>query len=298
MTAFSIARLFAGVLAAGAATVGAQDIRTQRLDFAADDRVAVATGRIEGRESVDLVLSARGGERIVAELEAGQLGYFNLLPPDSGGEAIFIGSVEGSRFEGTLEAAGEYRFRIYQMRASGRRGEAVDFTLRVEVDRSGAASASSGFRQVHELHGIAFTVSSPNLARGNTVRIVPRGLLDDSEIVQPIDGVVTGAEIADLDIDQAPEIYIYVRQPGRDARMELVAYSSNRNRSLSTIVLPPLEEVPGATDGYAGRDAMAVIESEFARRFPIADGRYRQLTYRLAKGEASWQLEFDRMTEF
>jgi hypothetical protein len=148
------------------------------------------------------------------------------------------------------------------------------------------------------MHGITYEVSSPNLPRGNTLRIVPRGLADNSEIVQPIDGLVTGAEIADLSIDQAPEVYVYVRLPGDDQRLSLVAYASNRNQSLSAIFLPALEDVPGAADGYAGRDAMAVVESVFARRFPIPGDRTRQLQYRLTPGEASWVLKFDRMDEF
>jgi hypothetical protein len=44
--------------------------------------------------------------------------------------------------------------------------------------------------------------------------------------------------------------------------------------------------------------AMAVVESEFAHRFPIGEGRMRQLQYRLVAGEAGWILKFDRMTEF
>lgn len=287
---------FAVMLADGAM---AQAPRSEPLRFDAAGTVAVASGRVTGSDGIDLVLEARGGERVVAVLEAGANGYFNVLPPGSTGEAIFIGSTSGERFEGTLEQAGEYRFRIYQMRASGRRGESFDYTLRVErAPPAAAVEGAAAFRQSLSLHGITYEVSSDNLARGNVLRIVPRGLADNSEIVQPIDGIVTGAEIGDLDIDQAPEVYVYVRLPGDDARMALVAYSSNRNRSLSAIHLPALEDVPGAAAGYAGHDGMAVVESAFARRFPLAGGRWRQLQYRLAKGEASWLLKFDRMDEF
>lgn len=290
-------------LACIAGAVAAQAPRSERLQFDAEGTLAVATGRITGSDGIDLLLEARGGERIVAVLEAGANGYFNVVPPGSSGEAIFIGSTQGERFEGTLDARGEYRFRIYQMRASGRRGEAFDYTLRVErsapTDAPGReASTTTPFQQSLRMHGITYEVSSPNLPRGNTLRIVPRGLADNSEIVQPIDGLVTGAEIADLSIDQAPEVYVYVRLPGDDQRLSLVAYASNRNKSLSAIFLPALADVPGAADGYAGRDAMAVVESVFARRFPIPGDKTRQLQYRLAQGEASWVLKFDRMDEF
>ena len=162
----------------------------------------------------------------------------------------------------------------------------------------GAEAGADAFHQSLTMHGIAYDVTSPNLARGNSVRIVPRGLADNSEIVQPVDGLVTGAEIADLSVDQAPEIYVYVRLPGDDARLSLVAYASNRNRSLSAIHLPALEDGPGAATGYAGHDQMEVIESKFVRRFPLQDGRTRQLQYRLVPGEASWVLKLDRMVEY
>jgi hypothetical protein len=295
-----VAILLATLLLGLGATAVAQDIRTEPLRFDAEGRVAVAKGRVVGGETVDLTLIAQGGERIVAQLDAGTRGYFNVLPPGSDGEAIFIGSAEGGRFEGGLDSPGEYRLRIYQMRASGRRGEAFDYTMRVERTPPATAGAASavGFRQTLALHGITYEVSSPNLARGNTLRIVPRGLVDNSEIVQPIDGIVSGAEIADLDIDQAPEVYVYVRLPGAEQRMALVAYASNRNRSLSAIALPALADVPGAATGYRGNDAMAIVESVFAWRFPLDGGGYRQLQFRLAKGEASWILKLDRMTEF
>jgi hypothetical protein len=292
-------RFLLAALVSLAGAAAAQVPRSEPLRFDADGKVAVASGRVTGSDGIDLVLEARGGERIVAVLAAGPNGHFNLLPPGSDGEAIFIGSTSGERFEGILDSPGAYRFRIYQMRASGRRGESFDYTLRVERETTAPArEGPAAFRQSLAMHGIGYEVSSPNLARGNILRIVPRGLADNSEIVQPIDGIVTGAEIADLSIDQAPEIYVYVRLPGADARMALVAHASNRNRSLSAIFLPPLEDVPGAAADYAGHDAMAVVESVFARRFPIPGGKTRQLQYRLTQGEASWVLKFDRMDEF
>jgi hypothetical protein len=289
-----LAALLFGVVGVGEA----QDIPAKPLVFEAGDKLALAEGRLVGDNTVDYVFTARGGENVTAILEAGSIGYFNVLPPGSSGEAIFIGSSEGNRFSGTLAAPGEYRFRVYQMRATARRGKATPYKLSVEVEPGDALAADSGFRQVLEMHGITYEVTSPNLPRGNTLRIVPRGLADNSEIVQPIDGVVTGAEIGDLSIDQAPEVYVFVREPGAEQRLSLVAYASNRNKSLSTIYLPPLEDVPGAAAGYAGHDAMAVVESVFARRFPIPGDKTRQIQYRLAQGEASWVLKFDRMDEF
>ena len=79
----------------------------------------------------------------------------------------------------------------------------------------------------------------------------------------------------------------------------LVAFSANRGKSLSDISLPAIEDTPGAAEGFVGPEQMAVVESAFARRFRIqADGRTRQLQYRLTQGEAGWRLRHERTDEF
>lgn len=171
--------------------------------------------------------------------------------------------------------------------------------------RAGDAVASGPFDRELELLGVTFHVVSPGRATGNTVEITTVGLtIDNSPWRQEIEGRVTGAEVADLNADQSPEIYVYVTGPGQEAHGSLVAYSANRGKSLSAIYLPALSAHPGATEGYRGRDEMAVVEGILARRFPIFDangepsGRMRQLQYKLVPGEAGWTLRLDRMIEF
>jgi hypothetical protein len=113
--------------------------------------------------------------------------------------------------------------------------------------------------------------------------------------------------VADLNNDQSPEIYVYGREPGPQARGLLVAYSANNKKSLSEIYLPPLTEHQGASAGYNGHDEMAVLEGVFGRRFPIfgqggdpssPTGKTRQLQYKLTAGEAGWVLKLDKMIEY
>ena len=172
--------------------------------------------------------------------------------------------------------------------------------------RSGAESPSTAaFDSKLEMQGVAFRVVSPNRADANFVEITTAGLThDNSPWKQEIDGVVVGAEVADLNADLSPEIYVFVRGRDVEVRASLVAYSSNRKRSLSAIYLPELEAQPGATRGFRGRDEMAVVENVIARRFPIfgddgkPTGKWRQLQYKRVAGEAGWQLRVDRMIEF
>lgn len=46
---------------------------------------------------------------------------------------MFVGSTSGNRFDGALRASGDYRIRVYLMRAAGRRGEQTGYSLKVRV---------------------------------------------------------------------------------------------------------------------------------------------------------------------
>ena len=171
-----------------------------------------------------------------------------------------------------------------------------------------SAQAEQAFDQTLTLQGITFHVTSPNLAKGNTLKIVPKGLqLDNSPFSHDIEGQVTGAEVADINADRSPEIYVYVRDPGANAAMSLVAYSANKKKSLSSITLPPLAENPKAALGYAGHDDLAVVEGVLLRSFPLIElkgaspkpsGKTRQIQYNLRQGEAGWLLKISRVDDF
>ena len=169
-----------------------------------------------------------------------------------------------------------------------------------EVEPTGISYA-----QVLQLQGVTFNVISPNASASNTVTVSTAGLeIDNSAWSQPVDGIVTGAEVADLNVDGSPEVYVYGKSNDADAKGSVVAYVANNRKSLSMASMPPLSDTPGAADGYQGGDEFAVVESVLARRFPVHDeggaptGKTRQVQYKLAAGEAGWILEIDRITEF
>jgi len=170
---------------------------------------------------------------------------------------------------------------------------------------SEAQPAEISFAQVLELQGVTFNVVSPNTASANTVTVSTTGLeIDNSAWSQEVDGTVTGAEVADLNVDGSPEVYVYVKSTGADARGSVVAYVANNRKSLSMAFMAPLSETPGAADGYRGQDEFAVLEGVLGRRFPIHDeagaptGRIRQLQYTLTAGEAGWILKAGQILEF
>jgi hypothetical protein len=160
----------------------------------------------------------------------------------------------------------------------------------------------NSFNQTFKLHGIQFNV----IAQGTHLRIIPTGLkIDNSPIERDIEGVVTGADIGDINVDGSPEIYVYIK----DAKggSSLIAYSANNKKSLSDIYLPPITDDPKLTKGYRGHDEIAMVEGIIALRFPIykdsdtddkPSGGMRQLQYKLTQGEASWVLKLDKVLEF
>ena len=156
--------------------------------------------------------------------------------------------------------------------------------------------------------GIEFHVEAVRQSPVTTLTITPRGLeIDNRPLVREVDGTVSGVELADLNEDESPEIYIYVTSDGSGSYGSLVAYAANRRKSLSEIYLPPLMQDEVAARGYMGHDEFEVGEGVLLRRFPIynnADtnarptGGIRELRYKLISGEAGWRLDLDGMVEF
>jgi hypothetical protein len=292
-------------------------IREQQVQFKKGTSATSIKGKIKGDQTVDYLLTAKAGQTMVAKLTtSNRSAYFNVLPQGAG-EAIFIGSSAGDKFEGALPADGTYAIRVYLMRNASRRNETANYRLDVSIKGAAraeaiapepAAVAAGAFDKTLELHGIKFRVTSANMGSINELRIAPSGLeIDNSPMVKQVDGSVTGAEVADLNVDGSPEIYVYVRSAGSGSYGSLVAYASNRRKSLSEIVLPDLLNDANASKGYQGHDEFAVVESILARRFPLyrhgdinakPTGGMRQLQYKLFPGEASWALKVDRITDF
>ena len=173
------------------------------------------------------------------------------------------------------------------------------------------ASATPGtkydFDKTFTLEGITFHVQATNKGSENILIITPSGLSERNDVIkQKIDGMVTGAEIADLNNDGSPEIYIYVTSSGSGAYGTLVAYSANSKASLSEIYLPPLEQNKKASKGYMGHDDFAIVGHTLVRRFPVyrdndpnccPTGGKRKLEYNLVPGEVMWQLKLVKIRD-
>ena len=158
------------------------------------------------------------------------------------------------------------------------------------------------------LQGVTFYVSSANQGSINKLTMLIDGLKSKTTpIEKEIDGTVTGAEIADLNSDGSPEIYIYITSAGSSSYGSLVAYAVNKKKSATEIFLPDITENKKLNTGYMGHDEFSVVEGTLVRRFPIykdgdtnakATGGLRQVNYKLRPGEAGWVLRVKNSMDF
>lgn len=160
------------------------------------------------------------------------------------------------------------------------------------------AAGAEPFSMDLSRQGLTFHITSPNDSSVGKLRIAVDGLAAPAPpIEREIDGVVVGAEVADLDANGFPELYVFTQSAGSGSYGNVVGYASNRNKSLTDIFLPEL----GGRDaeGYQGHDSFAISGKTLLRRFPIyrpgdpnagPRGGERRLHYRLRPGEAGWVL--------
>ena len=121
-------------LAAAMPALAGENIREERVHFQAGTSGTTVKGHLRGRNDIDYVLGAKAGQHMTVELHTdNRQNYFNILPPGSSDEAIFIGSSSGNRFDGTLPVNGDYRIRVYLMRAAARRDEQAHYSLNIHI---------------------------------------------------------------------------------------------------------------------------------------------------------------------
>jgi hypothetical protein len=199
---------------------------------------------------------------------------------------------------GAKAGMAELRFDGQQYPASP--GEAT--AKQEETDQLLFAEPTPPFSVKETLQGITFQISSPNLRTGNRLTVTPSGLeVDNSPIEMDVAGIITRTEVAEINADASPEIYVYVFD---GSSQTLLAWSANKKKSLSQITLPELGQ---SAKGHRGGDEFAVMEGILARRFPIypedsaeakPTGKTRQIQYKLRQGEAGWLLKADKVVEF
>ena len=120
-------------------------IQTKPVQFENGKSSAAVTGTLKGDQTIDFSLQAKAGQAMSVTFKpTNPRAYFNILPPGSTGDAIFIGSTSGNEWTGTLPTDGEYKVRTYLMRSAARRNETAKFTLTVGITGAPAAAHDMG----------------------------------------------------------------------------------------------------------------------------------------------------------
>jgi len=110
--------------------------------------------------------------------------------------------------------------------------------------------------------------------------------------------------VADLDGNGFDEIYIITISAGSGSYGAVLGLASNKDKSLSMINFPEIQEGDENFKGYMGHDTFKIEDQKLVRIFPIYNqddtnkhptGGTRKLVYGLYPGEAMWQLKVDKL---
>jgi hypothetical protein len=169
-------------------------------------------------------------------------------------------------------------------------------------------ASASEFKETLAMGGITFAVVATQSGGKTVLTITPSGLNATNEpAAHEIDGTVVRAEVADIDGNTDPEIYVYTVSKDAEKRGGVIAYAVNKKKSMTPIYIPPIAEDAKNSIGYGGGDESAVVETTFVTRFKIHEGsgaaarpteKWRQLQYKLKPGEAGWKMVLDQVVEF
>lgn len=159
------------------------------------------------------------------------------------------------------------------------------------------------FSKVLNLQNVGFNITTKPKGDKSELQIYPFGLTAENQTVNmQIDGIVTDAEVEDLNSDGFPEVLVYT-QSGENKAGNVLGCSVNNGKSMSFIYFPPVSENPEISKGYNGHDKFAVVETILSQRFPIYEngketGKMRQIEYKLVNGENGRIFKVNNVTEF
>ncbi|WP_420585869.1 hypothetical protein [Ruegeria sp.] len=131
------ARLFLSILITGIACA-AWAQRAAEVKFERGNYGTMVSGTITGDEYFDYTLGAQSGQEMFADLKVSDTNgngviYFNILPPGSDGEAIYIGSINGNTARIELPEDGDYTIRVYLMGNDRDAGKTVGYNLDLSI---------------------------------------------------------------------------------------------------------------------------------------------------------------------
>ena len=137
----------------------------------------------------------------------------------------------------------------------------------------------------------------------STIAIHTRKFEHDYQEVYEDQDPISDIFLADIDGNGFDELYIITTSTGSGSYGKVIGLASNKDKSLSMIHLPAIEEGDKHFQGYMGHDTFKIEDRKLVRLFPVYNkqdtnqkptGGTRKLTYGLVPGEAMWQLKVEK----
>lgn len=124
--------------------VATAEAASKPVQFPKGKSSATIKGTVKGGEDVDYVLRAKAGQTLNVDFKADKgAAYFNVIPPGSTYEALFVGMNEGDHYSGTLPKDGDYIIRVYLKGNAKNSGKPINFTINVGIPASNATTDSA-----------------------------------------------------------------------------------------------------------------------------------------------------------
>jgi hypothetical protein len=124
----------------------------KNIQFARGTTGSTVSGSINGDQYIDYRISVRAGQRMDINLQRTKGSpYLNVLEPGSNDVAVYNSSMNEQRYSGTTAKSGTYTIRVYQMRATARRGETASYRMTVSVTGAAAGAMAPSHRPADAL---------------------------------------------------------------------------------------------------------------------------------------------------
>ena len=235
-----------------------------------------------------------------ASLTFGPMGATRMACPDleTGLEASVFEALENTR-KWKIEGGDLLLLKAHGVLARFSREKYDSGTMRFKRNSSDAA------REFKTKTGKTIIVSETHPAGRSlsTIEVRTRGFEHEYREFYPDRNPISDVFVADLDGNGFDEIYIITTAAGSGSYGSVLGFASNKDKSLSMINFPDIQQGDEHFKGYMGHDTFKIEDQKLVRIFPIYNkgdangnptGGRRKLVYGLVPGEAMWKLKVEK----
>lgn len=181
-----------------------------------------------------------------------------------------------------------------------------EFTLAIDDKDLSVCKESRKEEEFSTQTGKLFIVKEDNTASASLskITVTGKGFTDNDISIELNDkDPISSMFLEDLNQDGFEELYITTTSVGTGSYGTVYGFASNKDQSISQIILPPVTEVDlkkGANfEGYQGSDDFYADNNQLIREFPIymekdskdsPTGGRKVVYYTLQASEPTWQL--------